>query len=621
MRIHKNKVVQRRLPVVEDVASDRGSGLATVLLDEGAELLDMFVIDNLLKGDHLLVAAAGEAVLRIVDVGNTSAHTSTCVAASGSENGHTTTSHVLHSVVSSTLHDGVGTGVTHSEALTDDTTCKEGTLGGTVECDVAENDVVLSLEGRLTGKGGGMGVCNNAATGEALANTIVGITLNFEGDTASQEGTKGLSGRAIKLDADGAVGETSMTVLANDLVAEHSTGGAVKVVDGGFVEGAVSIKDRLLCLGNEGVVKDSLKFVVLEHVVVWDSVRVEVGGRLQETREVETLGLVVELCLVDAEHVSASNHLLVCAESKESHVRANVLSKELEEVHHVLRLANKLGAELRVLGCDTDGTCVEVALTHHDASKSNKRGGTEATLLGTEKSGDDNITTSLHLTVSLETHARTEVVHNESLLSLGDTKLPRETGTVDSSPCCGTGATITTTDDDVVSLGLGSTSSNNTDTNLGYKLDRNLTVRVSVLQIVNKLGKILDRVNIVMRRGRDETNSGGGSTGLGNLVGDLEAGKLSTLTGLGSLSHLNLDLVRVGEVLCGHTEATRSDLLDGTALGVSVGERLETSRVLTTFSSVGASSDAVHGHSKSLVSLCGDGSKTHGTSGEALEDL
>src|SRR6478609_4204977 len=47
-----------------------------------------------------------------------------------------------------------------------------------------------------------------------------------------------------------------------------------------------------------------------------------------------------------------------------------------------------------------------------------------------------------------------------------------------------------------------------------------------------------------------------------NQTADLVAGKLSPLSGLGSLSDLDLNLLSVRQILCGYAEATRGDLLD-----------------------------------------------------------
>ena len=59
-----------------------------------------------------------------------------------------------------------------------------------------------------------------------------------------------------------------------------------------------------------------------------------------------------------------------------------------------------------------------------------------------------------------------------------------------------------------------------------------------------------------MRWGRDETDSGDGVTGLGDDIVDLEAGQLSAFTGLGTLSHLDLYLLGIHQVLGCHAKAS-----------------------------------------------------------------
>jgi hypothetical protein len=47
---------------------------------------------------------------------------------------------------------------------------------------------------------------------------------------------------------------------------------------------------------------------------------------------------------------------------------------------------------------------------------------------------------------------------------------------------------------------LSDTGSNNAYANLGNQLDRNLSMRLCILQVMDELRKILDRINVVVRR-------------------------------------------------------------------------------------------------------------------------
>ncbi len=81
------------------------------------------------------------------------------------------------------------------------------------------------------------------------------------------------------------------------------------------------------------------------------------------------------------------------------------------------------------------------------------------------------------------------------------------------------------------------------------------------------------------------------------------AGELAAFPGLGTLGHLNFELVRIDEVVGGNTETTGSDLLDIGAGGVAVRVRLEAHGIFTAFTGIRFSADAVHRNGEGFVSL------------------
>jgi hypothetical protein len=107
------------------------------------------------------------------------------------------------------------------------------------------------------------------------------------------------------------------------------------------------------------------------------------------------------------------------------------------------------------------------------------------------------------LTVSLNDNTTTKIIQNKSLMSLGETQLPRKTGILDTSPARGTSTAVVTGDENVVSLGLSDTRGDNTNADLGYQLYRNTSAGVRALEIINELLQILNGVDVVMRRWRN----------------------------------------------------------------------------------------------------------------------
>src|SRR5438477_5430590 len=114
-----------------------------------------------------------------------------------------------------------------------------------------------------------------------------------------------------------------------------------------------------------------------------------------------------------------------------------------------------------------------------------------------------------------------------------------------------------------VCVSFAHTGGNSADTHLGDELDVHACGRVRVLQVVDELLEILDRIDVVVWRRRDQPDPGRGMPGLGDPWVDLAARQLAALPRLRALRHLDLEVVGVREVVAGDTEAAARDLLDG----------------------------------------------------------
>src|SRR6202020_2423359 len=101
-----------------------------------------------------------------------------------------------------------------------------------------------------------------------------------------------------------------------------------------------------------------------------------------------------------------------------------------------------------------------------------------------------------------------------------------------------------------------------------------------VLQVMDELGQVLDGVDVVMRRRRDQADAGGGVPGLRDPRVDLVPGQLAALARLGPLRHLDLQVVGVDQVLAGDPEPAAGYLLDRRPARVPVGVGDEPARVL-----------------------------------------
>jgi hypothetical protein len=256
---------------------------------------------------------------------------------------------------------------------------------------------------------------------------------------------------------------------------------------------------------------------------------------------------------------AAPDHLVERAEAELRHELARFLGDEEEVVDHVLGRAREALAQLRVLRRDANGTRVEVALAHHDAAFDDQRRGREAELVAPSSAP---ITTSRPVFICPSTctamRPRRRLSTSVCCVSASPSSHGDPACLIDDSgeapvPPSWPG------DRDVVRLGLRDAGGHRTHADLGDELDRDRRARVRVLEVVDELRQILDRVDVVMRRRRDEAHARHRVAQLRDVLGHLVTGQLAAFAGLGTLRHLDLQLVadaRYSAVTPNRAEAT-----------------------------------------------------------------
>ena len=125
---------------------------------------------------------------------------------------------------------------------------------------------------------------------------------------------------------------------------------------------------------------------------------------------------------------------------------------------------------------------------------------------------------------------------------------------------------------DHIGVGLGHTSGDGADADLGHQLHAHRRLGVHLMQIVDQLGEILNRIDVVMGRRRDQRHTGFAVAQPGDVLVHLGAGQLATLTGLGPLGHLDLQLFAAAQVFGRNAEAAGGHLLDRGAGGVAIAQ-------------------------------------------------
>ena len=145
----------------------------------------------------------------------------------------------------------------------------------------------------------------------------------------------------------------------------------------------------------------------------------------------------------------------------------------------------------------------------HDATHRDQRTGRHSELFGPEKAGDRNVASGLHATVGLDHDAPTKVVLHENLLGLGDSKLPGQSGVLDRRLRGGARAAAVSADQNDVAMPFRYASRDGAHAGFGHEFDVDASAGIGVLEVVDELRQILDRVDVVVRRRRDELDARG----------------------------------------------------------------------------------------------------------------
>ena len=211
-----------------------------------------------------------------------------------------------------------------------------------------------------------------------------------------------------------------------------------------------------------------------------------------------------------------------------------------------------------------------MALPHHDATLRDEGGGAESHLVGTKQGGDYDITARSHASVCLDRDPPPQPVGNQSLMGFRQTGFPVGACVHDRSQGTGAGPPIVARNQNMIGMRFGHTGRDGAYPYFGNQLDADSGPWVDVLQVVDELLEVLDRVDVMVRRRRDQSHARCGEPDSSNPVVDLVPGQLAALTRLGSLCHLDLDIVGVDQILGGDSESSGRHLFHSRSRRVSV---------------------------------------------------
>ena len=210
--------------------------------------------------------------------------------------------------------------------------------------------------------------------------------------------------------------------------------------------------------------------------------------------------------------------------------------------------AGKALAQIFLLGGHPHRAVVGVADAGHDAALGDHRHGAKSVFLSAQQGGDDHVPAGFEAAVGAQQHPITQAIFQQTAVHLGEAQLPGTAGVLDRAERRGAGAAVVAGDLNHISVGLGHTGSDRADADLGHQLHAHLGGGMHLVQVVDQLGQILNRIDVVVGRRRDQGHAGLAVAQPGDVGIHLRARQLAALARLGPLGHLDLQLPATAQI-------------------------------------------------------------------------
>ena len=254
-------------------------------------------------------------------------------------------------------------------------------------------------------------------------------------------------------------------------------------------------------------------------------------GRRKQRADAQRRRAPVEV-RAPTEQVDPPDGLLERAQTEQGELPARLLGDHQQVGLDHLRRPRELRAQLGPLRRDSDGTRVEMARAHEQAAFGEQERGAERDLVRAEQRGDDDVAAGLDPAVDAHAHAAAQRIRDERVLRLDETELPRRPRVLDRRQRTRAGAAVCAGDVDHVGERLRDAGGDESDARLRDELHGDVGARIDLAQVEDQLREILDRVDVVVRRRRDQRDAGPRVPKPGDLLGHLVARKLAALARL-----------------------------------------------------------------------------------------
>ena len=238
-----------------------------------------------------------------------------------------------------------------------------------------------------------------------------------------------------------------------------------------------------------------------------------------------------------------SDHFIDGPEAQFRHDLTQFPCHEPDEIDDVVGSSGEPLAQFRILCGHAYRTGVQMAFPHHDAAFHDEGRGGHAPFFCTEQGGDGDVTTGLHLPVSLHGHSASQPVADKGLMGFRQSEFPGKSGMPDRADRRGARTTVVSGDQDDIGFCLGHPGGDRPHPGLGHQFYADAGLAVGILQIEDQLRQIFDGIDIMVRGRGYESHARRGMTYASDPVIHLMAGQLSAFSGFGTLCHFDLKFI------------------------------------------------------------------------------
>ncbi|SKS77616.1 Uncharacterised protein [Mycobacteroides abscessus subsp. abscessus] len=293
----------------------------------------------------------------------------------------------------------------------------------------------------------------------------------------------------------------------------------------------------------------------------------------------------------EVQQVAAATCLAQCAHTQ---CRQN-LPHFVRDVQQVLSQRARVALEHLGVGCQPR-RALDVAVLGHHTLEHHQRGGPELEAVRSQQRRLDHVAGRLVRAGAAQHHLLSYSIGAERLMHFGDTDFGRPPRILEARDRRRARAAGIARHVDDIGARLGHAYRNGSDALGGHQFDDHPDP--GRLAIVDQLGEVLDRVCVVVGRGRDELDTRCSTAGGRDLDGHLRSRKLAAFTGFSALADLDLEFLehRVGKVASPHPETAGGELLDAGAADSAV-----SADVLTALTAVGEAANQIGSMCHGLV--------------------